>query len=69
MTKYQSIEYGKLRRAGAVPTLRDDTRIAVNALQEGGASLKQARLITAASLRELRNKGVQLGTKTNGWKR
>ncbi len=59
MTKFQRQAFKELSDSGGANTMSAHTRIAVGALQAGGASRKMARSLTAQSLNALRNSGVR----------
>jgi uncharacterized protein YoaH (UPF0181 family) len=52
-----------LANSGRPNTLAEHSRIAVQALQAGGASETQARALVAESLRDLRSQGVRVPTR------
>jgi len=58
MTRYQQKAFKELAQSGRPNTLREHTRIAIEALQAGGASKEMARSLTAQSLNALRKNGV-----------
>lgn len=60
MTRYQRQAFKELASSGANNTMGAHTRIAVEALQAGGASREMARSLTAQSLNALRNSGVKM---------
>jgi RHS repeat-associated protein len=59
MTRYQRQAFKELSQSGGANTMSTHTRIAVEALQAGGASREMARSLTAQSLNTLRNSGVR----------
>jgi hypothetical protein len=59
MTRYQRVAFKELASSGGVNNMSAHTRIAVEALQAGGASREMARSLTAQSLNALRNVGVR----------
>ena len=59
MTSYQRQAFKELAQSGRSNTLKEHTRIAVEALQAGGASQELARDLVAQSLKELRKSGVR----------
>lgn len=58
VTTAQRRLFGQLARSGKPNIIKEHTRIAVEALIEGGASRSTARQIVAKSLNSLRNEGV-----------
>jgi len=60
MTAKQRELFDELARSGRPNTLKEHTRIAVEALVEGGASRAEARRLVAESLRNLRAQGVRV---------
>ncbi|MGI9573309.1 RHS repeat-associated core domain-containing protein [Alloalcanivorax xenomutans] len=60
MTRYQRQAFKELAQSGGGNTMRAHTRIAVEALQAGGASRSMARSLAAQSLNALRNSGVRV---------
>jgi hypothetical protein len=65
MTKYQRNAYADLSKNGITPTMRDHNKIAVAALMKAGVPEKYARMMTASSLRNLREQGIKNRTKTD----
>ncbi len=65
MTRYQRTAYADLAKRGITPTVRDHNRIAVAALMKAGVPEKHARMMTASSLRNLREQGIKNVTKTD----
>ncbi|MGV8005343.1 hypothetical protein QPK14_25530 [Photorhabdus temperata subsp. temperata] len=59
MTNYQRSAFKELKNSGRPNTLQEHTKIAVDALEAGGASTQQARNLVAESLWNLRNQGVR----------
>ncbi|MBE0389459.1 hypothetical protein PLUTE_b0424 [Pseudoalteromonas luteoviolacea DSM 6061] len=59
MTRYQRQAFKELSVSGAPNNMRAHTRIAVEALQAGGASREMARSLAAQSLDALRKSGVK----------
>jgi len=64
VTGFQNAAYSALKKAGITPTLRDHTRIAVEALVKAGYDPVKARQAVAISLRRLRDLGVKNYTGT-----
>ncbi|WP_149497050.1 polymorphic toxin-type HINT domain-containing protein [Roseiconus lacunae] len=62
MTNKQRELFNELARSGRPNTLKEHTRIAVEALQAGGATRIEARQLVADSLRNLREQGVRVPT-------
>ena len=62
MTAYQRRAFKELNVSGRANTLTEHTRIAVEALQAGGASREMARSLAAQSLNALRQSGVRVPT-------
>lgn len=62
MTRYQRSAFRELHASGRGNTMREHTRIAVEALEAGGASRAQARELVAESLNMLRANGVRVPT-------
>lgn len=58
MTSYQRQAFKDLYNTGRPNTLSEHTKIAVNALEAGGATTQQARSLVAESLWNLRSQGV-----------
>ena len=69
ITGYQRSAYAALAKQGITPTLRDHTRIAVDALVKAGYSPAKARQAVALSLRKLREDGIKNSTPTSTWKK
>ena len=65
MTKYQRNAYVNLAKKGINPSMRDHNRIAVASLMKAGVPEKYALMMTAASLRNLREEGVNNPKKNN----
>ncbi|PTY01179.1 hypothetical protein DB346_13825, partial [Verrucomicrobia bacterium LW23] len=63
MTSAQRTLFDALAASGQPNTLREHSRIAVEALQAGGATLAEARALVAHSLRDLRAQGVRAPTR------
>jgi RHS repeat-associated protein len=63
MTRAQVRLFKDLANSGRPNTLAEHSRIAVQALQAGGASETQARALVAESLRDLRSQGVRVPTR------
>jgi RHS repeat-associated protein len=63
ITSAQRQLFDQLAASGAPNTMKEHNRIAVEALIVGGASRAEARSLTAASLRNLRNQGVRQPTR------
>ncbi|WLQ13303.1 RHS repeat-associated core domain-containing protein [Hahella aquimaris] len=59
MNTYQRAAFGELLKSGRPNTLREHTRIAVEALRHAGASRELARSLVARSLLNLRAQGVR----------
>ena len=62
MTRYQRQAFKELSNSGRSNTIQEHTRIAVEALMEGGANKKTARSLVAESLNTLRKSGVRTPT-------
>lgn len=62
MSTYQRRAFKELAEGKRPNTMREHTRIAVEALQAGGASIDLARAIVARSLNDLRKQGVKTPT-------
>ncbi len=62
MTNYQRKAFKELSKSGRKNSMKEHTRIAVNALIAGGATKSQARKLVAKSLEELRSRGVKIPT-------
>nr|WP_238399302.1 RHS repeat-associated core domain-containing protein [Photorhabdus bodei] len=60
MTNHQRSAFKELKNSGSPNTLQEHTKIAVDALEAGGASTQQARNLVAESLWNLRNQGVRV---------
>ncbi|MHA6636882.1 RHS repeat-associated core domain-containing protein, partial [Citrobacter farmeri] len=58
MTNYQRSAFTELANSGRPNTLAEHTKIAVDALEAGGATPQQARDLVAQSLSNLRSQGV-----------
>ncbi|MFP1797375.1 RHS repeat-associated core domain-containing protein, partial [Lonsdalea quercina] len=58
MTSYQRQAFKELYNSGRPNTLAEHTKIAVNALESGGATTQQARSLVAESLWNLRSQGA-----------
>lgn len=58
MTNYQRRAFKALNNSGRPNTLSEHTRIAIEALKEGGATDEEARALVAASLKNLRGQKV-----------
>ncbi|MGT4070892.1 UNVERIFIED_CONTAM: RHS repeat-associated core domain-containing protein [Aeromonas hydrophila] len=58
MTTYQRQAFKELYNSGRANTLSEHTKIAVSALEAGGASSQQARSLVAESLWNLRSQGA-----------
>ena len=59
MTNKQRELFNELAKSGDANTLKEHTRIAVKALEAGGATRAEARELVAESLRNLRDQGVR----------
>jgi hypothetical protein len=64
VTKFQRSAYEQLKKAGITPTLRDHTRIAVEALVKAGIKPAEARQLVTLGLRNLRKQGVKFSDNT-----
>ncbi len=62
MTNRQRELFNELARCGRANTLKEHTRIAVEALEAAGATRREARELVAESLRNLREQGVSVPT-------
>ncbi|WP_131724730.1 hypothetical protein [Paenibacillus solani] len=60
MTNKQRELFKELSESGRPNTMTEHTRIAVEALQAGGATRKEARRLVAESLNNLRKQGVKV---------
>jgi RHS repeat-associated protein len=69
MTNMQRKLFDELAASGSPNTLKEQSRIAVEALKAGGASEAEARSIVAQSLRNLREQGVRAPTRIPWQKR
>jgi hypothetical protein len=65
VTGFQRSAYEKLAKDGIKPTLKDHTRIAVEALVRAGMSPAEARKLVTLGLRDLREQGVRAASETN----
>jgi hypothetical protein len=65
MTAAQREAYSGLGKQGVTPSMRDHNRIAVAALMRAGVPERYARMMVAASLRNLREQGIKKATQTN----
>jgi len=63
MTTAQRRLFDQLADSGAANTMKEHTRIAVEALKAGGATEAEARALVAESLRNLRGQGVRAPTR------
>lgn len=63
MTAKQRELFKALYQSGRPNTLQEHTRIAVEALQAGGASYKESRSLVAQSLWNLRKQGALIPTR------
>jgi hypothetical protein len=63
MTSTQRRLFDELAASGKPNTLQEHTRIAVEALQSGGATRAEARSLAAQSLWDLRSQGVRAPTR------
>jgi hypothetical protein len=59
-TNAQRRLFNELAGSGRANTLKEHTRIAVEALQAGGATREQARSLVAQSLKNLREQGARI---------
>ncbi len=62
MTNKQRELFNELAKSGKPNTLKEHTRIAVEALEAGGATTAEARSLVAQSLKNLREQGVRIPT-------
>ncbi|TQV61487.1 MAG: hypothetical protein FNT15_09715, partial [Sulfurovum sp.] len=62
MTTYQRQAFKELFESGRPNTMAEHTRIAVEALEAGGASREMARSLVAESLNKMRNDGIKVPT-------
>ena len=62
ITNYQRQAFKELKISGRPNTMKEHTKIAVDALVTGGADRDTARSLVAASLNKLRNDGVKVPT-------
>jgi len=58
MTNRQRELFNELARSGRPNTLEEHSRIAIEALREGGATLAEARALVRQSLQNLMKQGV-----------
>jgi len=58
MTNYQRQAFKKLKESGRPNTLGEHTKIAIGALEAGGATHEQALFLVAESLKNLRGQRV-----------
>ncbi|RKZ38975.1 MAG: hypothetical protein DRR00_33755 [Candidatus Parabeggiatoa sp. nov. 3] len=60
MMKYQREAFKELNESGCANTMKEHTRVAVDALQAGGVCKNKAISLVAQSLNALRNCGVKV---------
>ena len=63
MARMQRQKFDSLADSGLPNTLKQHTRVAVESLRAGGATLQEARSLTAKALWDLRKQGVRYPTR------